>query len=462
MYRNCIERLKSWALRSDRGAMVLRGARQVGKTTLVRLLADDLKLTLVELNMEETQSFIGMLAYKDKAKDVLELILLEQGINKRPEDILFFFDEAQECPGLYAYLRYFKEQAPEYRVVAAGSLFEFEIKSAEVSQGPTGRVEYAYLDPMSFEEFIREINPLAHEKLLSLPLTKPIPNALHTVFTKLFKEYLVCGGMPAAVKAKAKGQGPLRLDEIKSDIVTGYLSDLPKYSVLNKQNYDSKLLERLYINIMGSPANGMKYSELAPGYRAEVVRKHLDVMQNARIIRQSLHTSQNKVPLSVSENKKIYKLFSLDVGLCYTFMELPVTKIYTSEDINDVANGTLAEQFVAQTISSLPPYHKMRRLNHWERQKKSAQSEVDFVIGLEGKVIPVECKSGYSSKMKSLKIMLSEKKYPLAVRLYSGNIQHEKINIKMVNNTEYSASLLSLPHYMLERFAAGIDSLNID
>ncbi len=434
--------------------MVLRGARQVGKTTLVRLLADNLGLTLVEVNMEESHSFVGMLAHKEKARDILELILIERGISTPADKLLFFFDEAQECPGLYPYLRYFKENAQEYRVVTAGSLFEFEIKREKSPQGPTGRIEYAYLEPMSFEEFLMAINPVAYNKLLDLSIEKPIPEPLHEMYIKLFREYLVCGGMPAAVKAKSEGYGPLRLDEIKSGIVTGYMDDLPKYSELSHKKYDTKLLELLYKNIMGAPAKGMKYAHMAPGYKAEVVKKHLEVMLDARIIRRSLHSGQNKVPLSVNEKEKSYKLFALDVGLCYSFMELPPAEVYTAEDINDVANGALAEQFVAQTLAALPPFHKRKSLYHWERQKPRAQSEVDFVLAISGKVIPVECKSGYSSRMKSLQVMLSEKEYPLALRLYAGNVKRETLSITMDNNKKYDATLINLPHYLLERFVA--------
>ncbi|KGJ94211.1 ATP-binding protein [Thalassotalea sp. ND16A] len=452
MYRKCKERLISWAEREERGVMVLRGARQVGKTTLVHLLAKELDLTLIEVNMEETQSFTDMLQFKEKAKDILELIMLERGINLRPENVLFFFDEAQEVEGLYEYLRYFKEKAPEYRVIAAGSLFEFKSKKSEKPQGPTGRVEYSYLDPMSFEEYLLALNPVAYNKLIELPTLKPVPLALHNVFTKLFREYIVCGGMPAVVKAQVNGAGPLRLDEIKTDIVTGYLEDLPKYSELTSKTYKPELLDLLLRKILSSPSRGMKYSQLAPGYKANDVKAHLDVLVDARVIRRSLHTSQNKVPLLTGENPKDYKLFALDIGICYSFMQLHPATIYTSEDINDVVNGAIAEQYVAQTIASIPPFHRKLNLNHWERQKKGATSEVDFIIGIGGKVVPLECKAGNSNKLKSLKILLSEKEFPTSVRLYAGCGEFSRWDITMNNGNEYRANLYSIPHYLLERF----------
>ena len=369
----------------ERGVMVLRGARQVGKTTLVRLLAKDLKLTLIEVNMEETQAFIEMLPFKEKAKDILELIMLEHGINTRPENVLFFFDEAQEAQGLYQYLRYFKEKAPEYKVIAAGSLFEFEIYKSEKAQGPTGRIEFSYLDPMSFEEYLLATNAMAYKKLISHSALETVPTPLHLLFSKMFKEYLVCGGMPAVVKAKIEGAGPLRLDEIKNDILTCYFEDLPKYSELANKKLKPDLLKRLLVHVLSMPSKGMKYSQLAPGFKAAEVKAHIDTLVETRVIRRSLHTSQNKVPLVIGEKEKSYKLFALDLGLCYSFMQLHPALVYSNDDINDVANGAIAEQYVAQTIASTPPFHRKSTLNHWQRQKKVRHLKLILLFPLQEK-----------------------------------------------------------------------------
>ena len=452
MYRFCLEKLKRWALNPQSKPLVLRGARQVGKTTLVRQLADAQQLTLVEVNMEDDHYFTKMLTQKNKAKDILELILLERDITASPQDILFFFDEAQEQPGLYAYLRYFKELAPEYKVIAAGSLFEFELTSQKASQGPTGRIEYAYLEPMSFLEFLRAYNRSAYDKLLTIDTKCSVPPPLHELYTRCFKEYLLCGGMPEVVKAFVDGQGPLRVDEIKSDILTGYISDLPRYAALNTTTYDVDILSSLLMQIVTLPANSKKYSELLPGIKADRVKKHLDALQKAKVIRKSSHTSQVKVPLSSGVNDKHYKYFSLDVGLSYTSLGLPVTQIYTSSDINDVANGVLAEQYVAQTIAALPPFHKAVSLYHWQRSQKNATAEVDFMLALAGDVFPLECKSGVSTKMKSLRILCKEKQCNKAIRVWAGNITHEDMQITLDDGTTHTTQLISLPHYMLERF----------
>ena len=453
-----MQRLKSWALREDRGVMILRGARQVGKTTLVRMLAKELQVTLIEINMEESQSFTNLLKFKEKARDILELIMLEKGVNLAAEEVLFFFDEAQEVDGFYQYLRYFKEKAPDYKIIAAGSLFEFEINQSDRSQGPTGRVEYSYLEPMSFEEYLLAVNPLIYNKLLEIDVFQPVEKALHEIFLTQFKEYLVCGGMPAAVAAKADNAGPIRLDEIKMDILTGYFEDLPKYAQLAGVKLQPELLKQLMQAIYAAPSKGMKYSHLAPGYKAREVKKHLDMLTLARIIRRSYHTGQNKVPLILGENTKNYKLYALDLGLCYSFMNLHPADIFSASEINDVAHGAIAEQYVAQTLMSMPPFYRKKTLNHWQRQKRGATSEVDFILAIAGKVIPIECKAGKSNKLKSLRVLLSEKEYPLSLRVYIGRGEVSNWQIETINGNQYDCKLLSIPHYLLERFCCSIET----
>ena len=429
----------------------MRGARQVGKTTLVRMLAEHEGLHLIEVNMETRPVFVSLLGDKSQAKLILESLIVEFGLKVPPDRVLIFFDEAQETPGLFAYLRYFKEMAPEYRVVAAGSLFEFELNNSQVSQGPTGRVEYAYVEPMTFTEFLLARNSVAYERYQALDTACPVSELDHAMFSRYFKEYLVCGGMPKAVRSWSEEQSPLSIDEIKSDIIEGYLNDLPKYTDLNQKKYEPQLLRRLYSSVTSRPANSMKYSELAPGVRAEKVRAHLDILAVAKVIRMSLHSSENKVPLLLGENPKAYKLFSLDVGLTYTLMGLPIADVYAAPEINSVANGVIAEQYVAQTLMALPPYHKSSSLHHWERSKKNATAEVDFLFTLNGKVIPVECKAGASTKIRSLRQLLSAKAFETALRLYSGNVEHEVLSHD-IQGREQKTQLISLPHYLLERF----------
>jgi len=452
MYRKCLEKLIEWAERDSRGVMVLRGARQVGKTTLIRKLAEKLELHLIEINMEESQSFTHMLEHKEKAKEILEHIMLEQGVNVDPKNVVFFFDEIQELPNLYSYLRYFKEKAPDFKVISAGSLLEFEINNKNRQQGPTGRIEYSYLNPMTFEEYLLAANKLAYDKLKELSPTKPVSEGLHTILSNIFKEYLVCGGMPAAVQASINKEGPLRLDAIKNDIITGYIEDLPKYSNLSDTKYDTELLERILTVVMSSPSKGLQYSKIAPGYKIEKVKKHIDILVSAKVIRRSIHSSENKTPLLNGVNPKNYKLFGLDLGLCYSFMGVSPMSIYSNIDINDMANGTIAEQYVAQTLTSISPFYKTKAIYHWERQKKGSTAEVDFITEVGSEIYPIECKSGKSNKLKSLKLLLEEKVFKTSLRCYSGNTEKETWSITKNNDEEYQATVMSIPLYMLEHF----------
>lgn len=457
--------LIDWANRPNRKPLVLRGARQVGKTTVIRMLAKELSLTLVEINLEDKQSFEPMLKDRSKALEILELILLEQGISEPAENVLFFFDEAQESELLYPYLRYFYELASEYRVAAAGSLFELEIKRAERAQGPTGRVEYAYLEPMTFSEFLEAANPIAYKKYQEIEFDEPLPESLHAIFSKLFKEYLVSGGLPEVVQATVNKEGPRRIDQIKSDILTGYIEDLPKYSGLTGIKFKPKLLEQVLKSVYGKPSNSLTYNKIAEGYKSTDVRQHMEILREAKIIRISLHSGENTPPLATAINPKKYKLYGLDIGLCYTFMNIPLSQVYTSEDINADCNGNIAEQYIAQAIQANSLPYKISDLYHWDNPSRAGVAEVDFLIERHGQVIPIECKSGKSGKMHSLRVLLESKQYEQAVRVYSENISIEEVNVRpksksgdIIECQAYKCRLLSFPHYLIDRYLTrGLD-----
>jgi predicted AAA+ superfamily ATPase len=305
---------------------------------------------------------------------------------------------------------------------------------------------------MTFEEYLLAANKLAYKKLKALQVDKPVEEGLHTVLSKCFKEYLVCGGMPAAVQASINQEGALRIDAIKNDILTGYIEDLPKYSALSESKYDTELLERIFSVVMANPSKGLQYSKIAPGYKAEKIKAHIDILVSAKVIRRSLHTSENKTPLLNGINPKNYKLYGLDLGLCYSFMGISPMIIYSNIDINDMANGEIAEQYVAQTLVSISPFYKTKSLFHWERQKRGSTSEVDFIADVGSEVYPIECKSGKSGKMKSLKLLLEEKIFKHALRCYSGNVEQERWIISKNNDEEYEATLISIPLYLLEHY----------
>jgi hypothetical protein len=439
--------------------MVLRGARQVGKTTLIRLLAKELGLTLIEVNLEDTPNFAGMLDKRSNAREILELLLLEKGVSDDAENVLFFFDEIQEFPGFYNYLRYFKELAAEYKVIAAGSLLELEILKENKGQGPSGRVEFTYLEPMTFEEFLMAANPVAYKKLINLSVIEPMGSNVHGILYNLYKQYMVCGGMPAAVKAFVNGEGALRVDEIKNNLLTGYINDFADFGKLSGKKYDPALLELIFRRVYGNPCNSMTLSKLAPGYRADKIRGHLDILVKSKLIRRSVHTHENKPPLLNGADTQSYKLFALDVGLCYSYMNLLPQEVFSSGDMNSVAKGAMAEQFTAQSMQSMPPYYKDKPLYHWQRKKKNAVSEVDFITSLDSIIVPIECKSGHSNKMESLKIMLGTKPYSLALRLYAGDISYSSITPRGEQVGLQEVPLVSMPHYMLERFIYEFSSI---
>lgn len=321
-------------------------------------------------------------------------------------------------------------------------------------------MEFAYLDPMTFEEFVLAANPLAYKKLTNLDVLAPIGSSFHQIFYNLYKQYMVCGGMPAVVEAFVNNEGMLRLDEIKNNLLTGYINDFADFGKLSGQKYEPKLLELIFRQVYSHPSNTMTLSKLAPGFRAEKIRDHIDILVTSKLIRRSVHTHENKVPLLSGADKYAHKLFALDIGLGYSYMDLLPQEVYGSGDVNAVAEGAMAEQFVAQTLQSIPPYYKAKSLYHWERKKKNAISEVDFVTALDSSVVPIECKSGHSNKMISLKLMLGAKTYPMALRLYAGDIEYGLIKPRSEKADLKEVHLVSMPHYMLEQFVSKFSTIS--
>ena len=419
----------------------------MGKTTLVRMLAQKLDVQLIELNMEDIQTFVPMLEHNDPLK-IFEVIALERGMETlNAEQVIIFFDEAQECPRLIAFMRYCYERAPEYRVVVAGSLLEFTLEDYNYSF-PVGRVEFLYLGPMTFDEYLLA---LGHQGLLnklekfnfSIGMTEPIQQLLD----RHLRDYLICGGMPAAVSIKAKSGGMLDVERAKTEILEAYHADFPKYN----KRADTALLQKLFQQIPLQIGNKISPAKLAKDKRARDIWRHMDFLELSLLIRRSTHTHSGELPLSTGKIEKIIKMIFLDVGLVQSMLGVTVPDIETSQDINKLAKGAIAEQFVGQHLMYECPYFQKPSLYHWNRPVQGSEAEVDYIVALEGKVIPVEVKSGTGGSMKALRLMLVEKKLSIALRFYSGPPRVDEYFIKTPDG-QWPYRLLSLPHFLISQW----------
>jgi len=458
MYRTIHQYLTSWFTQSNRKPLILRGARQVGKTSSVRILARELGLTLLEANMEDPHSFISLLK-NNQPKEIFEIMALEHGLDEiRPDKVLIFFDEVQECPEIISFLRYCFERANEFAVICAGSLLEFTLAEIQTSF-PVGRVEYLYMGPMTFEEYL-----LANSKqglldrMRKITLLKDTSTAVHQLLEKEFREYLLCGGMPEAVKVQTEKSGILALEKVKASILDSYRSDFSKYNQYTRLKPNINIIQSIFDRLPFQIGNKIKYSKLVDSARAEQVKKSISFLEKARILTMSYHSAASTPPLKALKNEKWFKLFYLDVGLVQTQFGVSIEAIKTARNLNDVANGILTEQFIAQHLNQLKPAFYNPELYHWGRNNKGSEAEVDFLFEFEGRVYPIEVKSGTSKTMRSLVMLQKEKRFPVAFRFYSGPVKTEIMSLTM-ENENFKYQLISLPHYLIEQLPKIIKAL---
>ncbi|MEI8027194.1 MAG: ATP-binding protein [Pseudomonadota bacterium] len=400
MRRLSLAKLEEWKKKPRRKPLLLRGARQVGKTWLVRELGKSYS-QFVEVNLEERQHLLNTIktSYGDPM-GVVRVLETEFNMKINLETVLLFFDEIQICKEALLMLRYFKEKAPHVHVIAAGSLLEFAI--SEISF-PVGRVEFMYLFPMNFEEFLMALNrDDLVERLSSIEIFKKIDSHTHEKLNTYLNEYFFVGGMPEVVFEYFATEGSrVATDVVKQNLLSNIREDFYKYSSRSRIDYVRKVFDSIPLNL----AKKLKYSNIDREAKSRDLLAAMTLLRDAGIIYQVHHTSANGLPLSAEKDPQKFKAFLHDVGLCVKLMNV------SKENWQTLINkGELAEQFVAQEILSYTHESSTPELFYWHREAKSASSEVDLVTSAHGKTIPIEVKSGSNLTSKSLGIFLNEKK----------------------------------------------------
>ncbi len=451
LYRNAIEPLKSWYSRKQRKPLLIRGARQVGKTTLVRMFAEMENIQLIEINCEKPWGFLS-LAEKLDPKIIIQAIEFEFNTTITPENSLIFFDEVQNTPSVLKLLRYFYEDFPEYRVITTGSLLEFVFDEPEFSV-PVGRLDLMYLVPFSFEEFLGAVGEQSALKVLqNYQLDESIDQHIHLKLTQLLRKYIAVGGMPEVIYAYLQHHSMLELERIKNSIIDTFKLDFHKY----RKNTNPKLLSIIFDSLPIQIGGKIKYSNIDKSYKSNDIGKSLNLLCLAKIVSKVFNTGCNGVPLGAEKKDRFFKCFMLDIGLIHTQLKLNPFEISEADELNYINKGALSEQLVAQQLIAQHQYFMEPELYYWAREKKASSAEVDFVItNSRRQIIPVEVKAGSTGSLRSLQIMVIEKSIRHAVRFNSmpPSIFHEKRNT-VKGDSRFT--LYSLPHYLagqLQRLA---------
>lgn len=443
MQRKALFYLKSWFKDEDRRPLLLRGARQVGKSTLVRLFCKKHGIDLFEINLEKEKLSCG----KQDSISISSLIIeIEDLLQKQfdPKKSLLFIDEIQAQPKLFSYLRYFYEERPEIPIIAAGSLLEFYLSGEQVNI-PVGRISYYYLGPMDFEEFL-----LARKQKILLQRMKNYNNLTtvqHFALLKLLKEYFYIGGMPAAIKTFIKTKNLRAVRQKHLDILQTYRDDFLKYARPNQVNALGKVFDFVPFNL----GQKIKYSEIDSSLRAEPLRVAIQLLIKARVINPVYHTQASSLPISTFEDLSVFKLYFLDIGLVHTSQKITWDQLNQKfSDLNQI--GPVHEQFIAQHLIFRSPGFEEPHLNYWLKDKTQGKAEVDFVFQEGIHIFPVEVKTGVSGSLKSLWQFIKEKKVTCAIQFYSDQYQAHSVKYNEPNGANsVGFKLIKCPHYLVSK-----------
>jgi hypothetical protein len=384
------DELRRWKDGRRRKPLILRGARQVGKTWSLKEFGknrfESLALVDLERNASLRRLFDGDLGAARLCVD-LEVLL---GQKITPGKTLLFFDEIQACPRAITALRYFYEELPELHVVGAGSLLEFALKDASF---PVGRIQFLNLYPLCFAEYLEAIgNAPAAAVVLGHPAD--ITPAVHELLRDQLNRYFFIGGMPAAVKAYAESGSLRDAFEVQGEIVESYRMDFAKYT----PRVDRYCLDTVFTSLAQSVGRQIKYARLGEGYANPTLKKAFEALCLAQVARRIPSVDPSGLPLGASASAKIFKALLLDVGLMRSLSGMPDDLEYARGDLLAIYRGAMAEQFVGQEML----VSQNGSLYYWDRQAKSSSAEVDYLAVMKGKIHPVEVKSSAAGSLKSM------------------------------------------------------------
>jgi predicted AAA+ superfamily ATPase len=394
MKRDLLAHLATWKNSALRAPLIIKGARQVGKSWVAREFGKQFD-NYVELNFEKNKLIKSAFTGDINIPKITEQISIYTSKPIIPGKTLLFLDEIQECPEAIIYLRYFKEELPELHVVAAGSLIEFALEKVGM---PVGRVEYLYLTPLSFGEFL-EVS--GRKDLRELSLNKENNPITSQLLQELLRSYLWLGGMPEVINTWLRFQDYEACRVIQDRIIASYQDDFPRYSKRHQVEYVEKVFKAVPLQF----GKKFKYVNVDSDTRAILLKGSLALLEKAGIAHICYYTSGQKPPLAASINEKFFKAFFLDIGLAQRLLRLSYQE-WVMNPIMIENLGELAEQFVAQELIAYRSQQTKEHLYYWQRESKNSSAEIDFVISANNHIVPIEVKAGKTSRLKSLQIYL--------------------------------------------------------
>ena len=457
MYRHQIDALAQWLAAPRRKPMVIRGARQVGKSTLVRLFCEAAGRQLVAVDLERQPELAAAFARVREPHALLNLIEVAANATVGPETVLFL-DEIQAAPQALSALRYFFEDLPGQPVLAAGSLMEFTL-AGKAFPMPVGRVSYLHMGPMTFTEFLRGCGQEGLARQIDAFEWSPsgtgpeLDPALHRLALEALRLYLFVGGMPEAVREYAESGRLRAVSAIHAATVETYRDDFLRYAARRDQ---TRML-RVFNFAARQAGRKVKYSNVSDSEPSATIRRDIELLAMARVVAKVTHSHCAGLPLQAHLKERAFKLIFLDVGLMNAICGVGWEALAGDGEDALVNAGAVAEQFVGQHLQHLVAERVNRELVYWLREGGSNNAEVDYVVEFGGRIVPIEVKAGRAGGMKSLHQFVAEKNVALAVRFDANPPSLQTVEAGISRGRRGSGGervrylLLSLPLYLVER-----------
>ncbi len=442
-HRGIIDNLTKWADRETRKPLVLRGARQVGKTTAVGMFAKNFD-QYIYLNLERKEER-EIFEREYPFHDLLMALFFYAKKERHAKRTLIFIDEIQNSPRAVALLRYFKEEANDLFVIAAGSLLE-TIMNRKISY-PVGRVEFMRMHPVSFVEFLEATGEKQSIEILK---GDSVPPFLHSHLMSLFRKYLTIGGMPQVVEAYARNNDLTALSPIYESLLNSYIEDVEKYAPTSSQVHYIRHILATAFEQAGSRITVENFG--GSSYKFREMKEAFTTLEKTLLFMLVYPATEETIP-AVPKLKLKPRLHTLDTGLV-NYSTNMVKDLLISEDVTDVYRGRIAEHIVGQELLAMSE-SVMNKLSFWVRDKKQSSAEIDYLYQYNGKLIPIEVKSGSIGKLRSLHLFMDNAPHTVAVRVYQGEYLVQKA--KTIAGKEFT--LLNLPFYMVHRLERELDKI---
>ena len=416
--------LLDWHKASSRKPLLLRGARQVGKSSAVRELSKHFDYFL-EVNFEEQKQVHRLFDGDLSPKELCNNLSIMYNVPIVPGKTLLFFDEIQSCIPAISSLRFFYEKYSELHLIAAGSLLEFAFD--ELPSFGVGRVRSMFVYPFSFNEFLSACK----ENLLLKTKQKatvniPLQDVIHQKLLLYLKRFLLLGGMPEVVANYIEGNNFQACQLVLDDLIISLKADFAKYK---KRVPSSRILE-VFESIVKQTENKFTYSKVTTEANHKQIKEAVEILIMSGLVIPVTHTSANGIPLGAEIDFKKRKMLIFDVGIFQRILGLNISDVLFENSFEAINKGSLAELYVGLELLKSASCYKQQNLYYWQREALNSNAEVDYILQKNNEIIPVEVKSGTKGSMQSLYLFMKEKKITEGVRFSLENFStYNKIKV---------------------------------